>query len=167
MTKKVSLSASMEDYLETIWLLERRVAVVRVRDIAKARAVALPSVNNALKNLSKSHLVKHDRYEFVELTSRGNLAAQKIHGRHLILSRFLQEVLGVDKKTAEEDACKIEHSFSPESLERLIKFMDSVQSWPPEMKFAAGKSKIPPKHTRGQPSKKRRNKKKPIPGEEE
>jgi DtxR family Mn-dependent transcriptional regulator len=125
----------MEDYLEAIWLVKKKRGVVRVRDIAEARGVALSSVDNALKNLSQSHLVKHDRYEFVELTPQGNEAAKQIHDRHLVLSKFLQEVLGVDKKTAEEDACKIEHTLSPESLKRLIKFMEFLRTSPPEMRF--------------------------------
>jgi DtxR family Mn-dependent transcriptional regulator len=135
MTKKKTLTPSMEDYLETIWLIKKKVGVVRVRDIAKAREVALPSVNSALKNLSRLHLVKHDKYEFVELTPEGNLAAKKIYDRHLILTEFLKEILGVDKKTAEEDACKIEHTLSSKSLEKLIKFMDFIRSCPSEMKF--------------------------------
>ncbi len=133
-----SLSASMEDYLETIWLIKKKLGVVRVRDIAKAREVALPSVNSALKNLSRLHLVKHDKYEFVELTLKGNQAGKRIYDRHLILRRFLKEVLRVGKKTAEEDACKIEHSLSPESLERLTKFMDFISTCPSEMKFGTG-----------------------------
>jgi len=139
MIKPKDLTASMEDYLETIWLIKKKVGVVRVRDIAKARGVALPSVNNALKNLCKLLLVKHDRYEFVELTPKGSLAAQKIHGRHLILSRFLEEVLGVEKKTAEEDACRIEHALSSESLERLTEFMDFSRILPSRMKSGRGK----------------------------
>jgi DtxR family Mn-dependent transcriptional regulator len=136
MTKEKTLTPSMEDYLETIWLIKKKVGVVRVRDIAKAREVALPSVNNALKNLSKLHLVKHDKYEFVELTPKGNLAAKKIYDRHLILTEFLKEILGVDKETAEADACKIEHTLSSESLEKLIKFMDFIRTCPSEMKFS-------------------------------
>jgi len=135
MPKEKTLSASMEDYLETVWLIKRRKGVVRVRDIAKARGVALPSVNSALKNLSRSQLVRHARYEFVELTSKGDAAAKKVHDRHLILRAFLTEVLGVDRKTAEEDACKIEHALSSRSLERLTKFMDFIRSCPSEMKF--------------------------------
>ena len=135
MENQKSLSASMEDYLETIWLIKQELGVVRVRDIARARDVALPSVNSALKNLSRLHLVKHDRYEFVELTSKGSQAAKRIYERHLILRQFLKEVLGVDKKTAEKDACKLEHSLSPESLERLTRFMDFIRTCPSEMKF--------------------------------
>ena len=138
MLKPKDLTASMEDYLETIWLIKKKVGVVRVRDIAKARGVALPSVNSALKNLSRFLLVKHDRYEFVELTPKGTLAAQKIHSRHLILSRFLEEVLGVEKKTAEKDACRIEHSLSSESLKRLIEFMDFIRISPSWMKLGGG-----------------------------
>jgi len=154
MKNEKSLSASMEDYLETIWLIKEKVGVVRVRDIAKARDVALPSVNNALKNLSRLRLVKHDKYEFVELTAKGSQAAKRIYDRHLILRRFLKEVLGVDKKRAEEDACKLEHALSPESLERLTKFMDFIRTCPSELKFVAGEDKVSLKD-----SKKRRNKK--------
>lgn len=167
MIKPKDLTASMEDYLETIWLIKKKVGVVRVRDIAKARGVALPSVNSALKNLSKYLLVKHDRYEFVELTPKGILAAQKIHDRHLVLSRFLEEVLGVEKKTAEEDACRIEHTLSSKSLERLIKFMDFIRKCPSEMKFGKEQDDISSKGSKDQSKKKIKNKKEPLFREEE
>lgn len=135
MRKSPKLSSNMEDYLEAILLIKNKKGVVRVRDIARARGVALPSVNSALKTLAKLFLIKHDRYEFVEFTPKGSIIAKKVYNRHLILTKFLKDILGVDKKIAEEDACKMEHALSPKSLERLIKFMEFLETCSSKEKF--------------------------------
>lgn len=135
MKKRLKLSPNMEDYLEAILLIKNKKRVVRVRDIAKAKGVAFSSVNSALKTLAKLLLIEHDRYEFVDFTPKGNIIAKKIYNRHLILTKFLKDILGVDKKTAEEDACKMEHTLSPKSLDRLIKFMEFLKTCSSEEKF--------------------------------
>ena len=123
MTKK--LTSSMENYLETIRNLEKDKGVVRVKNIAQNLKVKMSSVSEALETLVKEELVSHEKYEYIELTDKGRRLAEKICSRHQIFFKFLTEVLGVDAKTADEDACKMEHIVSPLVLEKLVEFVES------------------------------------------
>lgn len=122
------LSGSMEDYLETIYLLGKKKKMVRVRDIAKEMSITMPSVTGALKTLEQLELVAHPRYDMVFLTSKGNRLARAVYQRHLVLKSFLIDVLGIDPQIAESDACRMEHAVSSQTLERLVLFMKSINT---------------------------------------
>ncbi|MEA3442707.1 MAG: metal-dependent transcriptional regulator [Chloroflexota bacterium] len=126
----VKYTPSMEDYLEAIANLGERTKAVRVSQIGQVLDVKMPSVTSALKRLSDKELVRHERYGYVELTSKGEEVANETIRRHKALSRFFTEALSIDKKTAEEDACKIEHVISPLSLDRVIKFVEFIRACP-------------------------------------
>ena len=123
-------TASMEDYLEAITLLSEGSKPVKVTEISKALGVKKPSVTSALMKLFEGGLVEHKRYGHVELTAEGKRIAQDVYRRHEILRRFLIEILNVESRVAEEDACRMEHSISPASLERLAKFEEFVLNCP-------------------------------------
>jgi DtxR family Mn-dependent transcriptional regulator len=123
-------TASMEDYLEAIAKLREEANEVRVTQISKRLGVKKPSVTAALRRLSEEGLVKHRRYGRVELTREGQGVAEEVMRRHGVLFRFLTEILDVDPDTAEEDACKVEHSLSVASLERLAKFVEFIMTCP-------------------------------------
>ncbi len=122
------LSGSMEDYLETIYLLGKKRKPVRVRDIAKEMSITMPSVTGALKTLEQLQLVRHPRYDMVFLTSKGSRLARAVYQRHLVLKNFLVQVLGIDPKIAETDACGMEHAVSAQTLDRLVFFMKSMNA---------------------------------------
>lgn len=122
--KNKKLTASMEDYLEAISDLQKTKKVVRVRDIAKRLSVRMPSVTGALKNLAEKELILHEKYEYVELTKEGQKQADYVRERHDTLAAFLSEILGLDKKTADIDACSMEHTISNDTHNRLMKFVD-------------------------------------------
>lgn len=121
----MSLSESMEDYLEAIFEIEKNRRIVRVRDVAKKLGVTMPSVNGALKNLEAKGLISHEKYEYIELTKAGASQASKISNCHHTISKFLKDVLGVDRETAENDACKIEHDLSANTLKKLSDFIEN------------------------------------------
>ena len=123
-----TLSNSMEDYLEAISTLKQKKDYVRVKDIAKEMKVRMPSVTGALKALTDRNLVRHEKYEYVELTEEGTKIAEEIKRRHNLISKFLTHILKIDPEIAEKDACKIEHSVSPITVERLIKLVESMDS---------------------------------------
>ena len=123
-----TLSNSMEDYLEAISTLNQKKNYVRVKDIAKEMKVRMPSVTGALKTLTERNLVRHEKYEYVELTEEGTKIAEEIKRRHNLISKFLTHILKIDPEIAEKDACKIEHSVSPITVERLIKLVESMDS---------------------------------------
>jgi len=116
------LSSSLEDYLEAILVLAREKKVARVRDIAARLGVAMSSVDGALRRLADENLVRHERYEFVELTDKGVALARKIFDRHKLLTHLLHDILGVDAETAEKDACAIEHHVSQKTIQSIIDF---------------------------------------------
>jgi DtxR family Mn-dependent transcriptional regulator len=128
--KDRGLTSSMEDYLETVAVLKADNGVVRVKDISKVMGVKKPSVTGALKALSQKGLIVHERYGYVDLTPEGEKVARSICKKHDMLVRFLTRILGVDKKTSAVDACKMEHSMSPQTFERLTKFVEYVKGCP-------------------------------------
>ncbi len=124
------LTPAMENYLKAIYNLDREKRVVRVRDIARALGVRMPTVTSMLKTLSKRKLVDYEKYEYLELTDTGRAIGEKIHHRHRVLRSFLTDVLNIDNETADEEACKMEHAISTPTLDRFIAFMEFVQSCP-------------------------------------
>jgi len=123
-------TASMEDYLEAIANLGGRRKVVRVSQISRKLGVKMPSVTSALKKLSEQELVEHERYGHIKLTPEGDKVARDVIYRHEALTRFFAQALGINRETAEEDACKIEHVISPLSMERLAKFVEFIEACP-------------------------------------
>ena len=121
----VPLSSNMEDYLEAIYVLEQEKGHARVKQIADALNITKPSVTAALKKLEQANLVDHPKYDLVGLTPEGSLIAQKVYRRHRVITQFLHDILKVSEETAEQDACKIEHNVSSETMERIIQFMES------------------------------------------
>ncbi|MBW1691082.1 MAG: DtxR family transcriptional regulator [Deltaproteobacteria bacterium] len=125
-----TLTASMEDYLEAILIIGLEKKVTRVKDIAKYLCVKTSSVANAVKVLSEKELVHQEPYGYVELTQKGVLRAKEIYERHKTLYKFFNEILGVDSKVADQDACEIEHHIHRETLDRILKFIQLVETCP-------------------------------------
>ena len=98
---------SAEDYLETILMLSKKLPVVRSIDIANEMGYKKSSVSIAMKNLRESEHIRVTKEGYIYLTDSGREIAEMIYERHQILSSWLIQ-LGVNKQTAEEDACRIE-----------------------------------------------------------
>jgi len=126
----LELTSNIEDYLETIIMLHRKNRVVRARDISRRMGVSMPSVCAAIEVLSKKGLVNHEKYGYIELTKQGKISGERIYDSHKILIKFLKEILNTDSRTAERDACKIEHGISGNTIKRLIAFVKFVETCP-------------------------------------
>jgi len=124
------LTPVMEDYIEAIFNLSQEKKVVRVKDIAKRLGVKMPTVTNMLKALSERGMIDYEKYEYLELTRKGSTIGSQIDKRHQTLKAFLTDILQIDKERADEDACKMEHSVSPTTLERMVEFMAFVEECP-------------------------------------
>ena len=124
------LTAVMEDYLETIFELDKEKKVIRVKDIAKRLEVKMPSVTSMLKNLNKRGLVHYEKYEYVELTGKGAEVGSEMDRRHKVLRRFLVDILNIDLSVADGEACMMEHVLSAETLDSLTDFMAFIQACP-------------------------------------
>lgn len=121
------LTPAMEDYLEAIFNLAKEKRVVRVKNIAGRLGVKMPTVTNMLKTLSKKGLIEYEKYEYLELTNRGSAIGSEIGRRHNILRNFLTDILKINAKTADEEACRMEHGMSHATMHRLIEFMNFLQ----------------------------------------
>lgn len=127
---KKPLTSTMEDYLEAIYELDADHKVVRVRDLARRLDVKMPSVTSMLKTLNDRGLVNYEKYEYIALTDAGAGVGREMHRRHRMLFQFLSSILKVGKKTADAEACKMEHTLSESTLERLADFMEFIQICP-------------------------------------
>ncbi len=118
-----NVTTSSEDYLEAILLLSKKDSCVRSVDVARTKQVSRASVNKALGVLKEKGLITQEKYGTVSLTEEGEKVADSVMQRHVTLKSFLIDVLGVDPKTAEIDACQMEHAISSETMGKLEEFM--------------------------------------------
>ena len=123
----MSLHESAEMYLETIYSLSKVNSTVRSIDVAEALGYSRPSVSRAVGLLKNDGYLTMDKDGFLALTEKGIETAEKIYERHTILTAALI-ALGVDKETAAEDACKIEHDISDRSFDAIKKHMKTYMS---------------------------------------
>jgi DtxR family transcriptional regulator, Mn-dependent transcriptional regulator len=123
------MTQSLEDYLESIYLISLDKKVVRVKEISEKMAVKSPSVINAVRELKESGYLSQERYGYVELTEEGARQAKMILKKHTMLKKFLTGIIGVSEKSAEEDACRMEHFLTEETLNKIEKYMkNSLQT---------------------------------------
>ena len=122
----MSMHESAEMYLETIYTLSLNSTSVRSIDVAEALNYSRPSVSRAVGLLKKDGYLLMDGEGFLTLTEEGRALAERIYERHTVLTAAL-EALGVDKETAAEDACKIEHDISEETFMAMCATLEKVQ----------------------------------------
>ena len=115
----MKIQESGENYLETILLLEMRNGTVRAVDIANELGYSKPSVTRAMGVLKKAGLVDQELYGTIQLTEAGRKRANEIYDRHVLIKEFLMTVLSLDARTAETDACRIEHIVSQTPIHRI------------------------------------------------
>ncbi|MBQ7564090.1 MAG: metal-dependent transcriptional regulator [Lachnospiraceae bacterium] len=120
-----AMQESGEMYLETIRVLSDKRANVRAIDISEEMGYSKPSVSRALGILKNDGYITVNESGFISLTESGSSLANKIYERHLVLTSFFTSI-GVDAKTAEDDACKIEHDISDETFAALKKHIGTV-----------------------------------------
>ena len=120
------ISPSLEDYLETVYFLFQEKGSARVTDVAISLNISKPSVNKAINVLKSMGYVNHEHYGLLSLTDTGLEIARSVANRHYTLRRFLVNLLGVNAEKAEEEACRIEHHLSVETVDKLRSYLDSV-----------------------------------------
>lgn len=118
----MSLLESGENYLETILVLSKENKELHAIDIVNHLGYSKPSVSIMLKRLKEENYITIDSNSHIFLTDKGYAVAYKIYERHELLTNFLIK-LGVSEKIAEEDACKIEHDLSEETILAIKKFL--------------------------------------------
>ena len=116
----MALLESGEMYLETILVLSRKLPQVRSIDVADEMGYSKPSISRAMGILKNGGYIDIDHSGFITLTDSGRSLAENIYDRHKILTQALLNI-GVDEKTATEDACRVEHYISEETFQAIKK----------------------------------------------
>jgi len=124
------LSASLEDYLEVIFHLEKSNRVARAKDIADQMNVQRASVTGALKALAAKGLINYSPYSYITLTPAGRSIAQDVIRRHDILKEFFIIALQLSPEDADANACRIEHAINPIAVDRLVSLVEFMKMCP-------------------------------------
>lgn len=119
----MKIQESAEDYLETIYLLQKRQGAVRSIDIAHELNYSKPSISNAMKKLRTEGFIDMENRGYITLTEKGKHLAEQTYARHCAIHKLLVQ-FGVDDETALKDACRMEHVISEETFQALIRFLD-------------------------------------------
>ncbi len=119
----MEIHESAEDYLEAILKIKEKKGIVRSIDIVNEMGYSKPSISIAMKRLRENGYITMDADNLISLTESGREIAERIYTRHKILTKCLI-MLGVDKATAEKDACKIEHDISEQTFDRILHFVE-------------------------------------------
>ena len=114
----MALQESGEMYLETIYVLSQKSSDVRSIDVGEYMGYSKPSVSRAVGVLKNEGLVRTDEKGYLHLTTAGEIMAKHIYERHTVLSEFFKKI-GVNEKTAVEDACRVEHYITDETFEAI------------------------------------------------
>lgn len=114
----MNIHESAEDYLEMILRLQETQKFVRAVDISVGLSVTKPSVSVAMRNLRENGYITIDSDNYIWLTDTGLSIAQKIYERHKLLTDLFTQI-GVNPRTAEEDACKVEHDLSSDTFDAI------------------------------------------------
>lgn len=114
----MKINESSENYLETVLILSHKKPYVRSIDIANELDFTKPSVSVAMRNLRENGYVSVDGEGHITLTDAGRQIAETMYERHTLLTDWLV-YLGVDRETAMEDACRIEHVVSAKSFKAI------------------------------------------------
>lgn len=116
------LKESGEMYLESIFVLSKKMGAVRSIDVVEYMGYSKPSVSRAISLLKSGGYVNMDKDGHLSLTDVGVEIAEKIYERHTFLTKILTD-LGVDEITASNDACKLEHAISDESFNAIKNYV--------------------------------------------
>ena len=118
MKKVKHATAAGEDYLEAVLVLQKEKGMVRSVDVSRHLEVSKPSVCHAVATLKEGGFLTMDEDSFLHLTDVGREVAEKTYEKHCFFTRLLVEA-GVEPKTAEQDACRMEHAISDDSFQKI------------------------------------------------
>ncbi len=121
----IPISNALEDYLKAIYIISNTKSGVRITDIALRLGLSKPSVNRAVNSLKKYGLVSHEPYGDITLTERGREIGEAVSRRHYMIRKFLVNVLRLTEDEAENEAGRIEHSISQNTIDKMKNFMEN------------------------------------------
>jgi DtxR family Mn-dependent transcriptional regulator len=119
-----------EEYIQTIYRLEKQHGIARTSDIANLLQVALGTVTNTVDRLKKQELVIHKPYKGVKLTDRGRRIALKIIRKHRVSERFLTDIVKMDWSEVHDIACRLEHAMTEDVIIPLEEVLGNPKTCP-------------------------------------
>lgn len=122
------LTASLENYLCAIYLIENKNKAARVKDISSHLSIGASSVSEAMKLLEKKGYINYEPYGLITLTAVGKNLVEEKTKRNEIISKFLKDVLLVEDSAIEENATKIEYGMSEDVLNKFVSFLTFMQT---------------------------------------
>ena len=138
----MKIHASGEDYLEAVLILQKKQGMVRSIDLARHMGFSKPSISHAVGVLRDGGFLTMDEDGFLHLTDIGREVAEKIYERHQFFTEQLVAA-GVDRETAEQDACRIEHVISDTSFQKLKEKMRETSALHNKLSAPSGERKKP------------------------
>jgi DtxR family Mn-dependent transcriptional regulator len=120
------VTKSLEEYLKTMYILQKQNGKIRVTDIAERMNCTKPSVNKAIYNLKDNGLLNYESYGTIELTKEGENLAKKILEAYDIVYLFLKDVLNLEKEEAQKEAEKIKLAITDDTINKLAKYVHKV-----------------------------------------
>lgn len=149
MKSKKEITASLGNYLTTIYEIVKVSKAARAKDISVALGIGASSVSEALRNLADKKYINYEPYGIVTLSAKGKKIAIELNKRHEIICGFLKDVLLVDEEIVHDNAKKIEYGVSEEVLEKFVRFLTFMQTcsckepkWIKSFKFFAKKGEL-------------------------
>jgi len=124
------LSYEAEEYIETIYRLQKRSGVAKTKELAEKLHVVPGSITNTIGHLEKHDLVKHEPYKGVKLTAKGERLALDILRRHRLAERLLTDILDFKWSDVHESACKLEHALTKDVITLLEKKLKNPKFCP-------------------------------------
>lgn len=138
-------SASVQDYLQMIYRLQRLESPVSTTALAARLHVSPASVTGMLRKLHRQGLAEHVPYQGVLLTERGEAEALRVLRRHRLWELFLTDVLGLSWDEVHAEAHRLEHATSERVADRLAVFLNEPQVDPHGQLIPDRNGEVPPR----------------------
>ena len=123
-------TAHKEDYLRGLYILEEEKGQIKSIDLAHCLDVSKPSVSERVQELKKEGMVSYKKYSKLKFTSKGRKIAKKLTSKHRLIELFLKNVLKINSKNLHQEAHRLEHAFSDESMEKIRKLLGNPKKDP-------------------------------------
>ena len=123
-------TANKEDYLRALYILEEEKHELKSIDLAHYLDVSKPSVSEMVKELNKEGLISYKKYSKLKFTPKGRKIAQKLTSKHRLIELFLKNMLKIESKNVHQEAHRLEHAFSDESITKLRKILGNPKKDP-------------------------------------
>ena len=116
-------TANKEDYLRGLYILKEEKGELKSVDLARYLNLSKPSISEMMHELNKTGLVSYKKYSKIKFTPKGRKIAKELTVKHRLIEIFLKNVLKIDSNKVHEEAHRLEHAFSEESIEKLRKLL--------------------------------------------